>query len=69
MAARFALIVLLCVQAALSHILSRQPALGFFDPSNGGGSWLDNAGNGLGEPLNVIHSPSSCPPLRVTTVY
>lgn len=25
----------------------------FFDPIPGGGSWLDNAGNGLGEPLNV----------------
>ncbi len=25
----------------------------FFNPVVGGGSWLDNAGGGLGEPLNV----------------
>ena len=28
-------------------------AVDFFNPVAGGGSWLDNAGNGLGEPLNV----------------
>ena len=25
----------------------------FFDPTANGGSWLDNAGDGFGEPLNV----------------
>lgn len=25
----------------------------FYNPITGGGSWLDNAGGGLGEPLNV----------------
>jgi hypothetical protein len=28
----------------------------FIDPTKGNGSWLDNSGNGLGEPLNVIRS-------------
>lgn len=30
-------------------------AVDFFNPVAGGGSWLDNAGGGLGEPLNVSH--------------
>lgn len=54
--ARFALIPLLCAQAVLGHVLSRGLAVGFVNPTLGGGSWLDNAGNGLGEPLNVIIS-------------
>jgi hypothetical protein len=57
MTPHFALVGLLCTQAALADVLSRQPTPGFFNPSIGGGSWLDNAGNGLGEPLNVIFSP------------
>ena len=32
-------------------------AVAFFDPIVGGGSWLDNAGSGGGEPLNVSASP------------
>jgi len=31
-------------------------AAAFFDPTQGGGSWLNNAGSGGGEPLNVIIS-------------
>lgn len=31
-------------------------AVAFFDPVTGGGSWLDDAGSGGGEPLNVILS-------------
>ncbi|KAK7682295.1 hypothetical protein QCA50_014498 [Cerrena zonata] len=33
----------------------------FFDPVAGGGSWLDNAGSGGGEPLNVVISGLSSP--------
>ncbi|EMD37477.1 hypothetical protein CERSUDRAFT_123424 [Gelatoporia subvermispora B] len=33
----------------------------FFNPADGGGSMFDNAGNGLGEPLNVIISGLSSP--------
>lgn len=35
--------------------------VGFFDPVKGGGSWLDNAGDGFGEPLNVVISGLSSP--------
>jgi len=34
-------------------------AVAFVSPAEGGGSQLDNAGNGLGEPLNVC-SPPGC---------
>jgi len=40
---------------------SSQAPVPFFTPTDGGGSWLDNAGNGLGEPLNVIISGLSSP--------
>lgn len=30
-----------------------QAAVPFFTPTAGGGSWFDDAGGGLGEPLNV----------------
>ncbi|THH30931.1 hypothetical protein EUX98_g3256 [Antrodiella citrinella] len=36
-------------------------ATAFFNPVTGGGSWLDDAGGGLGEPLNVIVSGLSSP--------
>lgn len=36
-------------------------AADFFDPVAGGGSWLDNAGTGVGEPLNVVISGQSDP--------
>lgn len=35
--------------------------VGFFDPTAGGGSWLDNAAPGLGEPLNVSATSSARP--------
>jgi hypothetical protein len=31
--------------------------VGFFDPTAEGGSWLDDAAPGLGEPLNVSAVP------------
>jgi hypothetical protein len=69
--APFSLVVLLYASArvALAHVLPRQIGNAFFDPTHGGGSWLDNAGDGLGEPLNVIHSFSGCYSLRATTIY
>ncbi|KAF7976859.1 hypothetical protein HWV62_5576 [Athelia sp. TMB] len=36
-------------------------AVAYYDPSANGGSMLDNAGGGLGEPLNVIISGLSSP--------
>lgn len=32
---------------------------GFADPTNGGGSWLTNANDGFGEPINVVVSGNS----------
>ncbi|KAJ4490367.1 hypothetical protein J3R30DRAFT_71707 [Lentinula aciculospora] len=45
---------------ALSLATPRQ-AVDFFDPTLNGGSMLDDAGDGLGEPLNVIISSLSSP--------
>ncbi|KAJ3893800.1 hypothetical protein GG344DRAFT_74615 [Lentinula edodes] len=45
---------------ALSLVTPRQ-GVDFFDPTANGGSLLDDAGNGLGEPLNVIISGLSSP--------
>ncbi|KAF5392697.1 hypothetical protein D9757_000987 [Collybiopsis confluens] len=39
-----------------SLVTPRQAAGAFFNPTENGGSMLDDAGNGLGEPLNVIIS-------------
>ena len=39
------------IAAVASPMMKRATA--FFNPVNGGGSWLDNAGDGFGEPLNV----------------
>lgn len=54
---RFALLVLLSVHAALgiSGSLPKRttPDVAFFDPTQGGGSWLDSGSGALGEPLNV----------------
>jgi len=51
----------LSVAAAGLRLLSASAStvVSFVDPTSGGGSMLDNAGNGLGEPLNVIISGSS----------
>ena len=35
-------------------------SVAFYDPTVGGGSMLDDAGNGLGEPLNVGFEPFCC---------
>ncbi|KAJ3882239.1 hypothetical protein F5051DRAFT_458315 [Lentinula edodes] len=45
---------------ALSLVTPRQ-GVDFFNPTANGGSLLDDAGNGLGEPLNVIISGLSSP--------
>ncbi|KAJ8518047.1 hypothetical protein ONZ45_g4843 [Pleurotus djamor] len=50
-------IALLNVSSALCSPL----AVDFFNPIDGGGSMLDNAGSGGGEPLNVIISGLSSP--------
>jgi len=48
---------------AASHVSASSATAGvdFFNPATNGGSMLDNAGNGLGEPLNVIVSGLSSP--------
>jgi hypothetical protein len=52
--ARFALLALLSVQTALGVSLpKRASGVAFFDPAQGGGSWLDSGDGSLGEPLNV----------------
>ncbi|KIK55595.1 hypothetical protein GYMLUDRAFT_230956 [Collybiopsis luxurians FD-317 M1] len=52
--------LLVTLLAALPYVYSlvtpRQAAGAFFNPTENGGSMLDDAGNGLGEPLNVIIS-------------
>ncbi|THH29455.1 hypothetical protein EUX98_g4741 [Antrodiella citrinella] len=55
---------LAAVPAAIAGVVYARSAkanLAFFNPVNGGGSWLDNAGVGVGEPLNVIISGFSSP--------
>ncbi|GJJ14089.1 hypothetical protein Clacol_008346 [Clathrus columnatus] len=47
--------------ASSPNLQSRQGAVAFFQPSLNGGSQLDNAGDGFGEPLNVIISALSSP--------
>lgn len=42
-------------------VLASPSASAFFAPTAGGGSWLDDTGNGLGEPLNVVISGLSSP--------
>lgn len=44
------------IPAAIAGVIytrSSKATQGFFDPTAGGGSWLDDAGDGAGEPLNV----------------
>ncbi|KAF8577754.1 hypothetical protein K439DRAFT_1655028 [Ramaria rubella] len=57
---------LLSLQVALSFAIPSSHvhdprAVAFFVPANGGGSQLDDAGDGFGEPLNVIISGLSSP--------
>ncbi|GLB37227.1 hypothetical protein LshimejAT787_0402780 [Lyophyllum shimeji] len=55
-----ALLSLLTLQAGFCATLQGR-AVDFFNPTAGGGSMLDNAGSGGGEPLNVIISGLSSP--------
>ncbi|KAI0066228.1 hypothetical protein BV25DRAFT_1797408 [Artomyces pyxidatus] len=57
---RIALFSLLFVQAAFGLTLNKRNTA-FFAPSAGGGSQLNNANDGAGEPLNVIISGLSSP--------
>jgi hypothetical protein len=60
--ARFALVALLFIRATLGLVLSKRISDGdFFDPAQGGGSWLDSGDGTSGEPLNVRRSSSSYP--------
>ncbi|KAI0063790.1 hypothetical protein BV25DRAFT_1801638 [Artomyces pyxidatus] len=63
---RFALTSLLYAPAALLQIFTKAP-VAYYPPSPGGGSQLDNAGGGLGEPLNVIISGLSSPSVLTDT--
>lgn len=58
----FGLIVVLAAQASLSLAgpLCKR-AVDYYNVTAGGGSMLDNAGSGGGEPLNVIVSGLSSP--------
>ena len=58
--ARFALLasalLSVTVHAVLgASILKRVSNGDFFNPAQGGGSWLDSGSGSLGEPLNVKH--------------
>ena len=51
---RYTLVALLCAIPALGLGLTKRVSNGdFFDPAQGGGSWLDSGNGTLGEPLNV----------------
>ncbi|KZS89035.1 hypothetical protein SISNIDRAFT_475843 [Sistotremastrum niveocremeum HHB9708] len=43
------------------HEYRQKKAVAYYSPASGGGSMLDNAGDGFGEPLNVIISGLSDP--------
>ncbi|KAI0371141.1 hypothetical protein BV20DRAFT_965813 [Pilatotrama ljubarskyi] len=57
----FALAGTLSAFPAALAIASHKRATAFFNPAEGGGSMFIDAGNGLGEPLNVIISGLSSP--------
>ncbi|KAI0268614.1 hypothetical protein BC834DRAFT_1018619 [Gloeopeniophorella convolvens] len=54
--ARLALLSLLLVPSVLGLALNKRAGVAFVNPTLNGGSLLDNAGSGGGEPLNVIIS-------------
>ncbi|KAJ7473558.1 hypothetical protein FB451DRAFT_1339444 [Mycena latifolia] len=56
-------LVLLLLSALVLSVHSAPSTAEFYDPRNQGGSMLDNAGAGGGEPLNVIISGHSTPVL------
>jgi len=47
--------------ASVVYTRSSKATKAFFNPVDGGGSWLDDAGVGVGEPLNVVISGFSSP--------
>lgn len=49
--------VLLAALAAPVALAAPSAMLAFFDPTANGGSWLNNANDGYGEPLNVSAHP------------
>lgn len=54
---RYALVALLCAVPTLVLGLTKRVSNGdFFDPAQGGGSWLDSGDGTSGEPLNVRRS-------------
>ncbi|OSD04034.1 hypothetical protein PYCCODRAFT_1364698 [Trametes coccinea BRFM310] len=57
----FALAGALAAFPAVLGLGAQKRAAAYFNPANGGGSMLIDAGNGLGEPLNVIISGLSSP--------
>ncbi|KAK7035260.1 hypothetical protein VNI00_012027 [Paramarasmius palmivorus] len=57
---RAALFTFVVIGTALTTPLNKR-ASAFFDPRDGGGTMLDDAGSGGGEPLNVIISGLSSP--------
>ncbi|KAI9067133.1 hypothetical protein FKP32DRAFT_1564306 [Trametes sanguinea] len=57
----FALAGALAAFPATMGLVAQKRATAFFNPAAGGGSMLIDAGNGLGEPLNVIVSGLSSP--------
>ncbi|KAJ3731512.1 hypothetical protein DFJ43DRAFT_416170 [Lentinula guzmanii] len=57
----FFLAFIAVLPCAYSLVAPRQGLVDFFNPTANGGSMLDDAGNGLGEPLNVIVSGLSSP--------
>ncbi|KAI0330131.1 hypothetical protein GY45DRAFT_1251395 [Cubamyces sp. BRFM 1775] len=62
-AAAFALAGALAVFPAALGLTAQKRASGYFNPAEGGGSMFIDAGNGFGEPLNVIISGLSSPAL------
>ncbi|KAI0087931.1 hypothetical protein BDY19DRAFT_951087 [Irpex rosettiformis] len=55
-------VLLIATSAVVAFPATRDvAALAFVDPTTHGGSWLDNAGSGGGEPLNVVISGLSSP--------
>ncbi|KAI9067145.1 hypothetical protein FKP32DRAFT_1564390 [Trametes sanguinea] len=57
----FALAGALAAFSAVLGLGAQKRAAAYYNPANGGGSMLIDAGNGLGEPLNVIISGLSSP--------
>lgn len=56
-----AFIAAILAPAVVSALPHDKRAVAYYNPADGGGSMLDNAGGGLGEPLNVIVSGLSSP--------